>query len=174
MTGGTIDYSRADDGSFTAPLTLFYPYARRSARPYGRFLTSLRERRIEGTRLADGRVAVPPAEFDPDTGVPCTEWVEVGFEGTVVTWAWQPEPVDGNPMSSAFAWALVLLDGADVPMLHAVDVDGPADLATGDRVRVRWAEERSGSITDIACFEPLGSTTGTGPGGSIGTDGAGS
>ena len=85
-----------------------------------------------------------------------------------------PEPVDGNPMSCAFAWALVLLDGADVPMLHAVDVDGPADLATGDRVRVRWAEERSGSITDIACFEPLGSTTGAGPDGSIGADGAGS
>ena len=166
MTRGTIDYTRADDGSFTAPLTLFYPYARTVGPTYSRFLTGLREQRIEGTRLTDGRVAVPPVEFDPDTGDPCTEWVEVGPEGRVVTWAWQPEPVDGNPLSSAFAWALVVLDGADVPMLHAVDVSGPDELATGDRVRVRWAHERSGSIGDIACFERVdasGETDGARP-----------
>jgi uncharacterized OB-fold protein len=164
VTGGTIDYTRAEDRSFTAPLTLFYPYARTVGSTYGRFLTGLRDRRIEGTRLADGRVAVPPVEFDPDTGEPCTEWVEVGTEGTVVTWAWQPEPVDGNPLSSAFAWALVLLDGAGVPMLHAVDTGGPESLTTGARVRVRWADERSGSISDIVCFEPVVTTVDAGPG----------
>jgi uncharacterized OB-fold protein len=26
-------------------------------------------------------------------------------------------------------------------------------VSTGARVRIRWAEERSGLITDIACFE---------------------
>ena len=156
MTGGTIDYTRAEDGSFRAPLTLFYPYARTLGPTYSRFVTGLREQRIEGTRLADGRVAVPPVEFDPDTGDPCTEWVEVAPEGTVVTWSWQPAPVDGNPLTTPFAWALVLLDGADVPMLHAVDCGRPDRLSTGDRVRVRWADERSGAITDIACFEPAG------------------
>ncbi|MFM7870664.1 MAG: DNA-binding protein, partial [Actinomycetota bacterium] len=54
-----------------------------------------------------------------------------------------------------FAWALVVLDGADVPVLHAVDAGDPTRIATGSRVRVRWAEERTGGMTDIACFDLL-------------------
>jgi hypothetical protein len=34
-----------------------------------------------------------------------------------------------------------------------VDAD-EASMRTGLRVRVRWADEPSGSILDIACFEP--------------------
>jgi len=52
----------------------------------------------------------------------------------------------------------VTLDGADVPFLHALDVVSPAEVSTGMRVRVRWAAERVGAITDIACFEPLPSS----------------
>ena len=50
---------------------------------------------------------------------------------------------------------LVTLDGADTPLLHALDVASPDEVSTGMRVQVRWAEERVGAITDIACFEPL-------------------
>jgi uncharacterized OB-fold protein len=39
-------------------------------------------------------------------------------------------------------------------MLHAVDVTDPAQMRTGMRVRIRWAEKTLGRITDIACFEP--------------------
>ena len=47
-------------------------------------------------------------------------------------------------------------------MLHVVDVDGPDDVTTGIRVRIRWADEREGLIGDIACFEPVitGASTG--------------
>jgi uncharacterized OB-fold protein len=31
-------------------------------------------------------------------------------------------------------------------------------MKTGMRVRIRWAEERKGSINDIACFEPVSPT----------------
>ncbi|HEY5875647.1 MAG TPA: OB-fold domain-containing protein [Ilumatobacteraceae bacterium] len=153
MTGGSEEYTRAEDGSFTAPLTLFYPYARTLGPTYGRFLTSLRECRIFGTRGHDGRVFVPPAEFDPVSGDPCTEWVEVAAEGTILTWSWQPSPLEGNPLDRPFAWALVQLDGADVGLLHVIDAPGPDALQTGARVRARWAEEPTGAITDIACFE---------------------
>ncbi len=47
------------------------------------------------------------------------------------------------------------LDGADVPILHGLDVTSPDDVSTGMRVQVRWADERVGAITDIACFEPM-------------------
>ena len=143
MTGGSEEYTRAEDGSFTAPLTLFYPYARTLGPTYGRFFTALRDGRIEGTRGSDGRVFVPPAEFDPVTGDPCTEWVEVGTEGTILTWSWQPSPLEGNPLDRPFAWALIRLDGADVGLLHVIDAPGPDAIRTGARVRARWADERT-------------------------------
>ena len=64
------------------------------------------------------------------------------------------EPRTGNPLSTPFAWALIRLDGADTAMLHAVDAGSVDAMSTGMRVRVRWADEREGAITDIACFEP--------------------
>jgi len=53
-----------------------------------------------------------------------------------------------------FAFALVKLDGTAVPMLHVVDAGEESAMRTGMRVKARWAAERRGSITDIACFEP--------------------
>ena len=34
-------------------------------------------------------------------------------------------------------------------MLHALDVASPDDVSVGQRVRVVWAEERTGLITDF-------------------------
>ncbi len=155
MSGGTSEYTIAPDGSFTAPLELFYPYKRTVGPTLSRFLTGLRDKRIEGTKGADGRVHVPPAEFDPVTGVALTEWADIQPVGSVVSWSWQPSPVDGNTLQHPFAWALISLDGADTALLHAVDAGSADAMSTGMRVQVRWADERSGSITDISCFEPV-------------------
>jgi len=156
MSGGTHEYSIAPDGSFTAPLELFYPYKRTVGPTLSRFLTGLRDQRIEGTRSpADGRVHVPPAEFDPVTGEALSEWAPVESVGSVVSWSWQPSPVEGNTLQHPFAWALIALDGADTSLLHAVDAGSADAMSTGMRVQVRWADERSGSITDISCFEPV-------------------
>lgn len=120
-------------------------------------MTGLAQRRILGSRGSDGRVHAPPVEYDPVTFDPPTEFVEVGTTGTVVTWSWMPDPLEGQPLAHAFAWALVRLDGADTPMLHAVDAGSPDRMHSGMRVQVRWAEEPVGSIHDIVCFDPLGS-----------------
>jgi len=116
-------------------------------------MTGLAGRRILGARACDGTVHAPPFEYDPATFDPPAELVEVGPSGTVLTWSWMPEPLDGQPLPRAFAWALIRLDGADTALLHAVDADHDA-MATGMRVRPRWADDRVGSIRDIACFEP--------------------
>jgi len=155
MSGATADYTIASDGSFTAPLELFYPYKRTVGPTLSRFLTGLRDQQIEGTVGSDGRVHVPPAEFDPVTGAALTEWATVGPAGTVVSWSWQPAPIEGNTLQHPFAWALIALDGASTAMLHAVDAGSAEAMHTGMRVTARWADERSGSITDIACFEPV-------------------
>jgi uncharacterized protein len=133
---------------------LEFPYRRSVGPVLGRFLAGLRDGRIEGVRAQDGRVIVPPQEHDPATAEPLTEWVPIGPGGVVVTWAWIAEPLRNQPLDRPFAWALVRLDGADTPMLHAVDAGVEDAMRTGMRVRVRWRAERVGDIRDIECFAP--------------------
>jgi uncharacterized protein len=137
-----------------APVTVSFDYTRSVGPVIGRFLTGLRDGRLVGARTSDGKVVMPPPEFDPVTHAATTDFVDLPPTGTVTSWTWVPEPVAGQPFDRPFAFALVTLDGADAPFLHAVDVTSSDEIETGMRVQVRWAEERVGSINDIACFEP--------------------
>jgi len=137
-----------------APLEIEFDYTRSLGPVLSQFMAALAERRILGARGADGRVHAPPFEYDPVSAEPPGELVPVGPEGTVVSWSWMPEPLDGQPLAEPFAWALIRLDGADTAMLHAVDAGSAAAMRTGLRVRPRWAERPAGSIRDIVCFEP--------------------
>lgn len=136
----------------SAPLGLSFDYTRSTGPVLGEFFTALRERRIVGVRGSDGRVYVPPAEYDPVSYEQLTEIVPVSSVGTVVSWTWQPAPLEGQPLDTPFAWALIKLDGADVPLLHAVAVESPDKISTGTRVHAHWADEPVGAITDIAYF----------------------
>lgn len=138
----------------SAPLEVGFDYTRSLGSVLGRFATALRQRRITGVRGSDGRVHVPAIEYDPSTFQPLDELVDVGPEGTVLSWSWAPDPLEGQPLQHAFAWALVRLDGADTPLLHAVDAGSADGMRTGMRVRPRWTAEPCGSIRDITCFEP--------------------
>ena len=137
----------------SAPHAIEYTYTRSTGPVIGAFLTALRDGHIVGVRAADGRVLVPPAEYDPVTSEDLDEIVEVADTGVVTTWSWNDAPRAGQPLSHPFAWALVQLDGADTGLLAAVDAGEPAAMRTGLRVRARWADERVGSIRDIVCFE---------------------
>ncbi len=134
--------------------TLELPYRRSVGPVVGAFLTGLRDGTVVGSRTAAGRVIVPPREYDPDTGDAVDDLVEVAATGTVTSWAWVGEPLRKHPLDRPFAWVLVQLDGADTSIVHALDVADADAVATGMRVQVRWADERQGHITDIACFEP--------------------
>ena len=136
----------------SAPLTLSFDYTRSVGPTLSKFFTALRERRVVGVRGSDGRVHVPPAEYDPVTYEPLGEMVPVSSVGTVASWTWQPEPLEGQPLDRAFAWALIKLDGADTLLMHAVDAGEPHAIRTGTRVHVHWADETVGAITDIAYF----------------------
>ncbi len=141
-----------------APVTVSFDYTRSVGPVLGRFLTGLRDGVLVAARTSEGRVVIPPPEFDPVTHRETSDFVEVAAIGTVTSWSWVPEPVARQPFDRPFAFALVTLDGADVPILHALDVSSPDEVTTGMRVQVRWAAERTGLITDIACFEPLDET----------------
>jgi len=154
--------SEAATDSLIAHHVLEFPggYKRSVGPVVGRFLTGLRDRRIVGVRRPDGRVLVPPTEYDPETsealGGDPSDFVEVGPAGVVTTWGWVAAPRAKHPLGHPFAWALIRLDGADTPMLHAVDAGSEDAMATGLRVRPRWRAETVGHISDIEAFQPEG------------------
>jgi uncharacterized OB-fold protein len=137
-----------------APLEISFDYTRSLGPTLGEFVSALAGRRILGARASDGRVHAPPFEYDPVTGAPPAEFVEVGPAGTVVSWTWTDRPLDAQPLAHPFGWALIRLDGADTSMLHAVDAGSAERMRTGMRVRPRWSGPGGTGITDIACFEP--------------------
>ena len=139
--------------TLSQPVTVAFDYTRSTGPVIGRFLTGLRDGVVLGGRTANGRTLVPPPEFDPETHSAVTGFVPVGPSGTVTSWTWVPEPVAGQPFDRPFAWALVTFDGADCPMLLALDA-AREEIETGLRVSVRWADTRVGAITDIACVVP--------------------
>lgn len=143
-----------DTRVLTALHVLEYPYKRSVGPVIGRFLTGLRDKKLEGIRGSDGRVIVPPVEYDPQTAAELNEFVPVGPSGVVTTWTWLAEARSNNPLQKPFAWALIRLDGADTALLHAVDAGDETKMTTGMRVKPRWRVERTGHILDIECFEP--------------------
>ncbi|HJQ03958.1 MAG TPA: OB-fold domain-containing protein [Nocardioides sp.] len=148
--------------TLSAPVTVSFDYTRSVGPVLGRFLTGLREQRIVGARLSDGRIAVPPPEFDPVSHQAVGDFVDLPDTGIVSSWTWVSEPVKGQPFDRPFAFALITVDGADTPWLHAVDVTSPDQIETGMRVRARWGEERDGLITDLV-FEPATDEAPDGP-----------
>lgn len=134
--------------------TITFPYKRSLGPVMGAFMTGLTERRILGIRRGD-EVLVPPMEWDPATGEELEhDFVEVGPAGTVESWTWVPEPSEQHPLDHPFAFALIRLDGAGTPLLHAVDAGSIDAMADGLRVAPRWRGARVGKISDIAAFVP--------------------
>jgi uncharacterized OB-fold protein len=128
----------------SAPLTLSFDYTRSVGPTLSAFFTALRSRRVVGVRGSDRRVHVPVVEYDPVTYAPLSEIVPVASVGTVLSWTWQAQPLEGQPLDRPFSWALIKLDGADTALLHAVD----GRVGTGDRVHAHWVGEPAGAITE--------------------------
>ncbi|CAB4834835.1 unannotated protein [freshwater metagenome] len=140
---------------YTSTHVLEYPYSRSVGPVIGAFLTGLREGKIVGIRGENGRVIVPPTEYDPETGAETSGFVDVGPGGVIETWAWVEHPRDDAPRSTPFAWALVRLDGADTALLHVVDAASKDEVTTGARVTAHFLDEgeRQGRIQDLCCFQ---------------------
>lgn len=140
----------------TSRSKLEFPYSRTTGPVVGAFLRGLAEHRIVGVRDEQGRVIVPPVEYDPQSGAPLADaLVDVGTEGTVVSWTWVETPLERHPLRRPFAFALVRPDGADTTMVHAVDAGDAGSMATGMRVKARFADEPQGVITDLVAWEPV-------------------
>jgi uncharacterized OB-fold protein len=140
----------------TTETKLEFPYSRTLGPVVGAFLLGLREQRLLGIKAKDGRVLMPPLEYDPETGEALgTEMVSVGPEGTVAAWTWVDQPSPKHPLDRPFAFALITPDGANTSMVHAVDAGRIEAMSTGMRVTPRYRQERRGLITDLEAWVPV-------------------
>ncbi len=134
---------------------LEFPYRHSTGETIGRFLAGLKEQKtIWGQRIPGEGVVVPPHGYSELSGKAGRDWVEVKDEGIVTAVAIVHRPIERlHPASTAFAFVLVRLDGADTALAHIVKEDVER-LRVGSRVRAVWKPdgERRGSLLDIDGF----------------------
>src|SRR5687768_7220123 len=137
------------DQPLSAKHVLEFGYTRSLGPTLAAFFQGLRDKKLVGSKTRSGRVIVPPTPHDPDTGEDIAELVDLPDTGVVTTWAWVSKPRPKHPLQEPFAFALVLIDGADTAMLHAVAASDESKMSTGMKVKARWAPEPQGSILDL-------------------------
>ena len=141
-----------EDSLLQKKYELGFTYTRSTGPVVGKFLTGLKNRQIFGNRASDGRVIVPPMEYDPETFEPLNDFVQVSDVGVIESWCWVSEPRPSHPSSVPFAWAMIKLDGADISMIHHVVTNAQSRVLTGARVKASWIDQPVGFISDIRYF----------------------
>ena len=127
----------------------------------GVFLDGIAEGRVRGRACPScARVLVPPRSYCDRCSVETTDWVDVANEGVIEMMTIVYEGFKGLP-DPPYAIAYVTLDGASTALLGYVrgvelsDVAAAtAALAIGTRLRVQFAAEPQGQVTDY-WFEPV-------------------
>ena len=120
------------------------------------FLRHLERRRLVGRRSpVNGQVLIPPRGACTASGASCVEEVEVKSSGVVTTFSVIRIEFPGQRLKPPYVCAAILLDGADVPLIHLVGGD-PDAVRMGMRVRAVWTDEPAASMEAIRYFEPTG------------------
>jgi uncharacterized OB-fold protein len=132
-----------------------FPFIHSTGPALSRFFTALRDDGVIWGRRCDtcARVVVPAQDYCETCSDDLGDWVAVGPEGTLVgfTVVREAKPIVG--LEPPFAFVRVRLDGAGTDFVHLAP--HPDGLKHGARVRPVWADERSGTIRDIAGFEVI-------------------
>jgi uncharacterized OB-fold protein len=117
------------------------------------FVQALRDRGILlGSRCAECEVTYLPCRlFCERCFSELSADAECGSEGTLESWSVGHVGIDDEPLDPPVMIGLVRLDGADTHFMHRLVGIGRPTI--GMRVRVQFADERTGSITDIQGFE---------------------
>ena len=124
-----------------------------------RFLKGITQKKIIGQRANEtSRVYVPPRGADPELGATTPIEVEVAQVGTVTSFCMVNVAFYGSVMELPYTSALILLDGADLSIMHLIQ-EIPADqVRIGMRVEAVWKprDEWGTTIENISHFRPTG------------------
>jgi len=124
------------------------PYSYVAGPAVSRFLTGLRDRVFYASECpACGRKTVPPLSFCGRCWTPIRQFVPVGPQGVLESFADTP---DGS--SPGHLYALIRLHGADTCLAHLLELAPGQTAQIGAEVEPDWKEEREGGVLDIRCF----------------------
>lgn len=143
--------------SIRAPVYLEYRYTAGTA--MSRFLRAVARGKIVGQRCPQCRkVYVPVRGSCAACGVPTKEEVEVSDKGTVTTFCVVNVPFYGQRIKIPYVSATILLDGADIGLMHLIQEVDAEQVHMGMRVEAVWVEpeELRPSLESIKYFRPSG------------------
>ena len=119
------------------------------------FLEGIVEGRLVGRRCGTcEKVYIPPRGSCPTCARACEEPVEVSQTGTVTTFSVIRIPFEGQMLTPPYACAHIVLDGADVPLLHIVGDCDPNEVRVGMRVTAVWADPIEPTLASVLYFRP--------------------
>jgi len=135
-------------------------YAWDTGEAIGRYLAELKAGRLIARRCHRcQRILIPPRMFCERCFRPTHEWAYVKDTGKVNTFSLCYVSWDVRPLKQPEIPAVIEIDGATpgTGIMHVLGNVKPKDVQVGMRVRAVWKlpAERTGSITDIAYFEPV-------------------
>jgi len=121
------------------------------------FLIELRDhKKIYGTRCSKcDRVYLPPRKTCGNCFSNLHEWVEVGLQGTLITYTTVHYASSVMPMKPLFAYGIILLDKASTGLVHFLEEVDFEEIKSGMRVEAVFKDERIGDIMDIRYFRPI-------------------
>jgi len=141
------------------PMPVRLEYTVTAGRTYSRYLHALAQKRIIGGRCPScTKVYVPPRGSCPTCGVPTGEELALPHSATVTTFCVVNIPFGAMPFRPPYVVAALLLDGADLPILHLVRGIEADQVRMGLRVRAVWVPdgELAPTVESIRWFEPSG------------------
>ena len=120
------------------------------------FLRGVMARKLLGSRCPDcTKVYIPPRGSCPTCAVAPEAMIELSQTGTVTTFSVIRLPFEGQVLDPPYACAHVLLDGADVPLLHIVGECDPDEVRMGMRVTAVWADTLEPTLASVRYFRPV-------------------
>lgn len=124
------------------------------------YLASFKEGRLIARRCRNcERVMIPPRMFCERCFRPTDEWVYVKGTGKILTFSLCYVSWNVTRLKQPDIPAVIAIDGASDGMgiLHIVKKVAPEKAYVGMAVRAVWKAraERTGSVTDIAHWEPI-------------------
>jgi uncharacterized OB-fold protein len=143
--------------SIRTPARLDYTFT--AGRATTKFLKGIEQKKLLGQRCpVCKKVYVPARGACPTDGVPTEEEVELPHKGTVTTFCVVNVQFYGQAMELPYVSALILLDGADIPLMHLIQETKAEDVHMGMRVEAVWVpdEELGRTLESIKYFRPTG------------------
>lgn len=124
-----------------------------------RFLQGILEGRILGAACPRcDKVYAPLIHACRACAAPLVEPREVGPNGTVTTFSVVRIPFEGQQIQPPYVLGWILLDGADIPLLHIVSGVPADEVRMGLRVEPLWCDpdDREPTLESIRYFRPSG------------------